>query len=143
MTLPPLDELVGRVEGRKQNKVVYPINNLFVPVDQKATEIIYDLDPSRFIYEIQIFKSFVDKRFPKRYEDVVKSTLAHSAREIYKENPNSQMVFCYTSLDVKYHVPGIIVPQMINKHLPDITRKMVLYIGDGNTAILRKLLGAQ
>lgn len=143
MTLLPLDEILAEVDGRSENRAIYPPNNLFVPVNQEATEIIHQLDPNRFIYEIQIFMSFVDKRFPKKYEDIVKFTLAPAAREIYKENPNSQLVFCYTSLEVKYHIPGIIVPQMINKHLPDITRKMVLYIGNGNTKTLKRLLGVR
>jgi hypothetical protein len=144
MTLPPLDELLDRAERRTE----YGSNTsqyVFVPIDRWATQTVYDLNPNAMAYEVQTFyKSYVVSGLGY-ISDSIENILVPVAREIYKENPGSHLVFCYTA--VESNSRSMAIPQVINASLPDITRKMVLYVNredsDNDVSLLQRLLGVE
>ncbi len=152
--LPPLEELLKGVEITKVSpqrpRIRAPVGYVFVPIDRWATDKIFEINPNARVYEIQTF--FVEN--PKFHEirNKTEKLIVPSARQIYQENPGKQMVFCSTiqgyRVDRMFGLWGYdttdqnVIPKIINRYLPDITRKMTLYVGGDDNSRLKRLLGA-
>ncbi len=136
--LPPLDELLGRVNSSSQY--------VFVPIDRWATAKIFEMDPIANVCEVQTFTSsyVIDDYCPvENIAKPIQDILVPSANVIYRDNPNCHLVFCYTIENSGSRSNQI--PLYINQFLPGITSKRILYINekdsDNDIPTLQRLLG--